>query len=138
MMKKIRFVTLIVFAATFAIACGQASNTSNSPTNAAKNATTPPPTPVVSRAPDGKELFALNCMICHKESGKGGKLTVEGKSINPDDLTLDKFKKMADDKIAAYVRDGVKDEGMPAFKDKMTPEEIRAVVGHVRTLQANL
>lgn len=137
-MNKIKFVTVIVFAASFAIACGQAPNTNSSRTNATNTSTTPAPTPVVSRAPDGKELYALNCMICHKDTGKGGKLTVEGKSINADDLTLDKFKKMADDKLIGYVTNGVEDEGMPAFKDKMTPEEIRAVVAHVRTLQANL
>lgn len=137
-MRKIKFVTILVSAAMFAVACGQATNTSNSRTNAANTSATPAQTPIVSRAPDGKELYALNCMICHKETGKGGKLTVEGKAINPDDLTHDKFKKMADEKIIGYVTNGVEDEGMPAFKDKMTPEEIRAVVAHVRVLQASL
>lgn len=133
-MKQIITVTALCCAAIIVASCSQPTNT-NKP---AANAATPAPTPVVSRAPDGKELFALNCMICHKETGKGGKVTIEGKTINPDDLTAEKFKKMTDDKIIGYVTNGVEDEGMPAFKDKMTPEEIRAVVAHVRNLQANL
>lgn len=133
-MKQIITVTALCCTAIIVASCSQPTNT-NKP---AANAATPAPTPVVSRAPDGKELFALNCMICHKETGKGGKVTIEGKTINPDDLTAEKFKKMTDDKIIGYVTNGVEDEGMPAFKDKMTPEEIRAVVAHVRNLQANL
>ncbi len=134
MMKEIKIATTLAFSAIFAMACGQASNTAVNKITPS----TPAPTPVVSRAPDGKELFALNCMICHKESGKGGKVTIEGKSINPEDLTTDKMKKMTDEKLIGYVTNGIEDEGMPAFKDKMTPEEIRAIVAHVRTLQANL
>ncbi|MGB7202861.1 MAG: cytochrome c [Pyrinomonadaceae bacterium] len=134
MMKEIKIATTLAFSAIFAMACGQASNTAVDKVTPS----TPAPTPVVSRAPDGKELFALNCMICHKESGKGGKVTIEGKSINPEDLTADKMKKMTDEKLIGYVRDGIEDEGMPAFKDKITAEEIRAVVAHVRILQADL
>ena len=134
MMKEIKIATTLAFSAIFAMACGQASNTAVDKVTPS----TPAPTAVVSRAPDGKELFALNCMICHKESGKGGKVTIEGKSINPEDLTADKMKKMTDEKLIGYVRDGIEDEGMPAFKDKITAEEIRAVVAHVRILQADL
>lgn len=136
MMKQIITVTAFCFAAFFVASCSQAAN--NTVTNKATNASTPAPTPVVSRAPDGKELFALNCMICHKETGKGGKVTIEGKSLNVEDLTKQKFKDAKDEKLIGYISDGIEDEGMPSFKGKMTPEEIRAVVAHVRTLQANL
>lgn len=136
MMKKSIAVTAFCFTAFFVASCSQAAN--NAVTNKATNASTPASTPVVSRAPDGKELFALNCMICHKESGTGGEITIKGKKLNAENLTADKIKKMTDEKLVGYVRDGIEDEGMPAFKDKMTPEEIRAVVAHVRTLQANL
>lgn len=135
MMKQIITVTAFCFTAFFVASCSQAAN--NTVTNKATNASTPAPTPVVSRAPDGKELFALNCMICHKESGKGGKVTIEGKSLNVEDLTKEKFVKATDEKLTDYVTNGIEDEGMPAFKEKMTPEEIRAVVTHVRNLQAN-
>ena len=95
----------------------------------------PPGAIVESNEASGKELYATNCMICHKEDGKGGKVTIKGKTIKPENLTEEKFVKASEEKLVGYVTDGVPDEGMPAFKDKLTSEEIRSVVSHVRTLQ---
>jgi mono/diheme cytochrome c family protein len=74
-------------------------------------------------------------MTCHKDSGKGGKVTVDGRTMDPDDITTAKMKAKSDEKLFGYIHDGIEDEGMPAFKDKMTKDEITAVVQHVRTLQ---
>ncbi|MBK9153107.1 MAG: cytochrome c [Chloracidobacterium sp.] len=81
----------------------------------------------------GRKLYADNCAICHKESGKGGKVEIEGRSISPDDLTGEKIKKMPDDRIYKYIFDGIADEGMPAFKDKLSEAEIREVVRYIRS-----
>ena len=59
-------------------------------------------------------------------------MTIEGKTINPDDLTSDKIKKFTDEKISGYIMNGVVDEGMPAFKDKLSEAQIRDVVHYVR------
>ena len=77
----------------------------------------------------------INCMTCHKETGKGGKVTVEGKNLDPDDLTSERMKSKSDEKLYSYIADGIVDEGMPAFKDTLTAEEIKSVVAHMRTLQ---
>lgn len=94
--------------------------------NIAQN--TPPP----DTAATGRELFKKNCAACHKESGKGGKMEFEGKSINPDDLTSDKIKHISDQKIFEYITDGVTDEGMPSFKGKLKEPEIREIVKFIR------
>lgn len=127
--------------AILASACGNAgpSNTSNAPTNnananAAKTAS-PAPTTEVAAVKSGKDLYTIHCMTCHKDSGKGGKVTVDGKQLNPDDLTSANMKAKSDDKLFGYVSDGIEDEGMPAFKDKLKPDEIRSVVAHLRELQ---
>jgi len=75
-------------------------------------------------------------MICHKETGKGGKVTVKGKNLNPEDLTNAKMRGKTDEQLAKYITDGVPDEGMPAFIDELTEAQIKLVVGHVRSLQA--
>ena len=142
-MKHLKLSIMLIAAAIFVGACGQAANTPVSNNTAPKsNQTATTPTAPVNAAPDaevasGKELYALNCMICHKENGKGGKVTVEGKSIDPDDITTDKMKAKADDKFVGYINEGFPDDGMPAFKGKLTDEQIKAVVKHVRSLQGS-
>lgn len=101
------------------------------PTNAA-----PEPAPTVDQALMAAELYAVNCMICHKDSGKGGKVTIDGKTVSAEDLTAGKIKKMTNEKLVGYVTNGIEDEGMPAFKDKLTDDEIKTVVRHVRVLQS--
>ena len=132
---------LIIFlaVASFVASCTQSPtpNVANTATNTNRS---PATTPAPAATPAGeiamaKEIFATNCMICHKDTGKGGKITLEGKTINPDDLTAEKFKKMTDEKLIGYVVNGVEDEGMPAFKNKLTADQIKSVIGHVRTLQ---
>jgi len=109
------------------------TNTTN--TNRMAEVTPRPGAAPVETLASGKELYALNCMICHRDTGKGGKLTLEGKTINPDDLTSAKMKAMSDEKLTGYVVNGIEDEGMPSFKGKLTDEEIKSVIAHVRTLQ---
>jgi mono/diheme cytochrome c family protein len=98
--------------------------------------TAPAPSATVDQALMAAELYATNCMICHKDSGKGGKVTVDGKSLDPEDLTSEKMKKKTDEKLFEYVSSGIEDEGMPAFKGKLTDDEIKTVVRHVRVLQS--
>lgn len=127
------FVTMAVFAAS----CSKPEPISNPLKSDAASPTPAQPqiTAAVNDADAGKELYAANCMICHKDSGKGGKVTMAGKNLNAEDLTTDKMKKMSDDKLQGYVTDGIPDEGMPAFKDKLAPDEITTVVKYIRTLQ---
>jgi mono/diheme cytochrome c family protein len=131
-------VVMVFLAALLLAACQQpAANNGNTLVNVnAAPQSSPQPTATLDVAAQGKEIFATNCQICHKEDGTGGPVTIDGKKLNPDNLTTDKMKAMSDEKLIGYVTNGVVDEGMPAFKDKLSPEEIRMVVNHVRTLQA--
>ena len=135
----------IVFAAAliFATACDQASKTPNAGGNSTATTTKPadptpaPPVPPANEIADGKKIYATNCMICHQDSGKGGKVTIEGKTIEPDDLTTAKMKAKTDEKLTGYIVDGATDNGMPAFKGKLTDDQIKAVVKHLRSLQGS-
>ncbi|MBK7393461.1 MAG: c-type cytochrome [Chloracidobacterium sp.] len=136
-MKYLKLALIAATAAIFIAACGQAANTpvvNNTAPKANQNAATPAP---VAEVASGQELYAKNCMICHKDTGKGGKVTIEGKSIDPDDITTAKMKEKADEKFVGYINDGFPDDGMPAFKDKLTADQVKAIIKHIRTLQGS-
>ena len=140
-MKAFKLCLIILAFAAFIAACNQAATTPNTVnTTANVNKPAADATPAQSAQPvdeiaASKELFAKNCMICHKDTGKGGKVTVEGKALEPEDLTADKFKNKSDEKLFTYISDGVTDEGMPAFKGKLTDDEIKSLVKYMRVLQ---
>ena len=129
----------LVAALLLSVACSgptPAPNAGNKPVNAAPPAS--PQTPATTANPavgETKELFAAHCMICHKDTGKGGKVTIQGKNLNAEDLTSAKMAAKSDEQLTKYIVEGVEDEGMPAFQDKLTPEEIKLLVGHIRSLQ---
>ncbi len=83
----------------------------------------------------GSDLYKQNCMICHKDTGKGGKITIEGKSLNPIDLTSARTKAKSDDKLLAEIKEGMPDDGMPAFGAKLSDEQITMIISHFRTLK---
>lgn len=133
---KLAVVTVFIIAALALAACsggGPAVNNA-APSNATITVMTPDPnaTPPPETLATGKKLYQTNCAACHKEDGTGGKMEIEGKSINPDDLTSAKIKAFPDDKIYGYIYKGIEDEGMPAFKDKLSEAEIREVVRYLR------
>ncbi len=130
---------ILVLIIVFVVACGNNTavndRAATPPPTAMTPATTPPAEPARAAEPDGRELFALNCIICHKEDGSGGRVSVEGKSLRSEDLRSAKFKKMSDEKLADEISHGHPDEGMPAFEGKLSDDEIAAVVKHIRMLQ---
>jgi mono/diheme cytochrome c family protein len=133
LMKGAVIVTIATVGSLFIISCaGPAANSTNL-SNAGSNI------PAVSSTPGpaamAKELYQTNCAICHKETGKGGKVIVDGKELDPEDLTAEKIKKMTDEKLIGHITEGIEDEGMPAFKDKLSADEIKTVVAFVRALQ---
>ena len=124
------------FAVVAAIAaCGgnEASNATAS--NQAQNsAATPAPSvaPSVDVMAAGQKLYKANCAACHREDGTGGKVTIEGRTMKPDNLTDDRRKALSDQKMLSVIHDGIEDEGMPAMKDKLSEAEMREIVRYVR------
>lgn len=79
-------------------------------------------------APDGKALFEQKCALCH---GKNGVAKPAGKgSMNFNDPAFQKAWSL--DAIAKVTAEG---KGkMPAYRSKLSAEEIRAIAAHVKTL----
>jgi mono/diheme cytochrome c family protein len=80
-----------------------------------------------------KKIYTEKCVRCHKEDGTGGKVEIDGTTLNAEDFTEDKMKLMSDAKYIGYIENGVPDEGMPAFKGKLTDDEIKNLVKLIRS-----
>jgi cbb3-type cytochrome c oxidase subunit III len=89
------------------------------------------------RAADGKDLYAKNCAKCHGEDGAGK--TKMGAKLGVKDLTDAKVQaELKDDAAAKAIKEGVKDGDvtkMKAFGDTLSDDDIKALVGYVRTLK---
>ena len=138
-MNTLKLSVVLIAAAIFIAACGQTATTPNQTNTAAntnKAANTAPATPAqpMDEMAAAKDLYTTNCMNCHRDSGKGGKVTIDGKSLDPSDLTSAKMKARTDDKMASGISEGSPEDGMPAFKGKLNPDQIKSLVKYVRTL----
>lgn len=79
-------------------------------------------------------FFAIACSYCHGRDGRGntGMDKVFNVKQHSMDLTSPQAQSLADSRIAAVISKG---KGkMPAFSDRLTPQEMRAMVAHVRSL----
>jgi mono/diheme cytochrome c family protein len=131
------YLKIIIVVAAFGIpvpfiACGSVSGPGAAirPLNSTP-AAAPTATPSDALAAS-RDLYKTNCAKCHQDSGKGGKTVVDGKNINPKDLTGDKMKKRDDEKLFDDIAEGSPDDGMPAFKGKLSDAQINEVIRYIR------
>jgi len=105
---------------------------------------TPPEAPAAlppGRETDGEALYARHCAACHGEEGAGDGWNAANLPVTPTrhaDPTA--MSQRPDDTLYDGIHAGgfVLDKSalMPAFGSLLSPEQIRAVVGHIRTLCA--
>jgi len=138
-MKFLKITLLLTTFVLFAMACNQpaannsAANTNTKPnTNANTTAVANTQPTMADELAAARKNYKEKCAACHKEDGSGGKVDIEGTIINAENLTTDKMKKMDDAKYIDYIENGIKDEGMPAFKGKLTDQEIKDIVKFIR------
>jgi cytochrome c553 len=88
-------------------------------------------------AADVKENYSANCAKCHGEDGKGE--TKMGKKAGCKDYTDAKVQgELKDDKAFKSIKEGAKDgdkEVMKAFGEKLSDDEIKALVAHMRSFK---
>ena len=80
----------------------------------------------------GRTVYADRCARCHGADGQGQ--TRLGEMIGPPDLSDPVFQgALSDARMIAAVTNGR--AGMPAFKKKLSRQDIAAAVAYVRTLR---
>lgn len=89
-------------------------------------------------AADVQENWAKNCASCHGKDGKGE--TKAGKKAEVKDLTDATYQaSFTNEQMFKQIKEGMKDkagkEKMKSFADKLTDDEIKALVAHVRSFK---
>jgi mono/diheme cytochrome c family protein len=139
-MKSIKLALIMSSLTLFAIACNNSTN-SNQPTvttatpasntSPARTATSAAsPSPAADEFAHANAIYGQNCAICHGDAGKGGVVAIEGKKLKVPSLVEGHSLKASDEHYVTQITKG--GEGMPAFKDKLKPEEINEMVRYIR------
>jgi mono/diheme cytochrome c family protein len=126
---KLCIFALSVFAILLISGCSQTgnSNVSNAPAATASQAATATPDEFAS----ARAIYAKECSSCHGDEGKGGLVkTTEGTRLKVPSLIEGHALKHDDDDYVDQIENG--GDGMPKFKDKLTADEINAMVRFVR------
>jgi cytochrome c551 len=142
-MKFIKLALITACLALFVIACNNTDNTNHSSNTGASSSTPPPaatatkstasaasPTPAADELAHASAVYGQNCVICHGDSAKGGVVSIEGKKLKIPSLVEGHALKGSDEHYVKQITKG--GEGMPAFKDKLKPEEIDELVRLIR------
>src|SRR5689334_12352456 len=128
-MKLTLLVLSCVVLALVVMACTETvtpTNTSTPHTAAAS----PSPAASVDEFGHAKANFAKNCEACHGPNGEGGMAKVNNKQIKVPNLHADHAIKHTDEQLTKMITNG--EDQMPAFKDKLRPEEISELVRFIR------
>jgi cytochrome c6 len=89
-----------------------------------------------ARALDVTPAWKKHCASCHGMDGKGE--TPMGKKHKVEDLSSAEWqgkKKHTDAFIRDVIANGIPETKMKAFKDKLTDEEIDAMIAYIRALK---
>ena len=135
-MNYIKFGIILIISVLFALACTSneqvITNPANDANQIANNTTAPGSAASMGELAAGRNLYKENCARCHQDDGTGGKVTIDGETLDADNLITEKMKKEPDAEYIEHITEGIPDEGMPAFKDKLSNEQIKEIVQFIR------
>ena len=130
-MKLIALVLTCIAIALVAVACTETATPTNTNTSrAAASPAAPSPAASVDEFATAKANYQKHCEACHGPEATGGLVKVDNKQIKVPSLKAEHAMKHTDEKITKMITNG--EQEMPAFKDKMSPQEIAEMVRYVR------
>lgn len=130
-MRSIKLTMLFGASLLFIGACGGSEATPEAPKETTM--TSGSPTAAIDELASARNIYKENCAGCHKDDGTGGPTESNGRTIRVPDLTSEKVKRLPDETYLRYIRNGDEEEGMPSFKDRLSPEEMIGLVKLIRT-----
>lgn len=86
---------------------------------------------VMQAQSSGAKIFKANCTLCHSDDGSGNSPT--GKALKAKDLRSEEVQKQSDAELATVITKG---KGkMPAFGNKIKPDDVKSLVAYIRELK---
>jgi mono/diheme cytochrome c family protein len=126
---KLRSLLLAAIAAVFLVtACKTESTVNNSgaPTNQTSSQSATPDQFAAARS-----LYDKNCKLCHQAKGEGGPVKLEdGTKLKVPSLREGHALRHPDADFVKQIKKG--GDGMPAFGDKLKPEEVTDLIRFIR------
>jgi mono/diheme cytochrome c family protein len=128
-------VAITIAAALLAVSC----TGSNQTVNTGQAAPSPGPTSAAvksSPTPDeyaaAREIYSQKCAACHGEKAEGGVVQLDKSKpkLKVPSLTTGHATTHPEEQLAKQISNG--GQGMPPFKDKLTPEQITGLVRYIR------
>ena len=118
--------------ALIATACTETAptTTTSTPRTSASPAASTAPTASADEFANARAIYTKNCEACHGPNAEGGLAKVNNKQIKVPSLKAEHAIKHTDEQLTKMITNG--EEQMPAFKDKLKPEEISEMVRYIR------
>jgi mono/diheme cytochrome c family protein len=121
----------------FIIACNQTQTintniTGNTAAVTNSNISIATPAPAEDELASARKIYSEQCVKCHKEDGTGGVSIINGKRIKAQNFTSDRQKKEPDSEYIEVIENGEEGDGMPAFKGKISDDDIKNLVKLIR------
>ena len=133
-MKSIKLALIIIAFTLFVWACNTniapTTNTSVSNANSSTANANLAPTPAADEFASTRALYAQHCAPCHGEEANGGIVKVDNLKLKVPSLKEGHALKHTDEQFVKQITKG--GDGMPAFRDKLKPEEINDLVRFIR------
>ena len=85
---------------------------------------------ICTRADDSASVFNAKCAMCHAADGSGN--TPAGKATKARDFASPEVKSETDAQLSEIVTNGK--NKMPAYKGKLTDDQIKGLVAYIREL----
>ena len=120
-------IIVIAIVVPFATACSNTSTPRSTNTNSAPAASPEKPDEFAT----ARATFEKNCVVCHQKSGEGGPVKLEdGTRLKVPNLREGHALRHPNSDFVKQISKG--GDGMPAFKDKLTAQQINELVRFIR------
>ncbi len=136
-MKFVKIAIIIFLVALFAAACNDTTGRNQTPDAVTRSTpavaspqAAPAGTPVDELAA-ARTTYSAACAKCHQENGEGGSVELdEGGTLKVPSFKRARSVKHTDEQFARQIANG--GDGMPAFKSRLTAEQVNELVRFVR------